>query len=291
MSDAWFIEKIAPDGVPEDGCHPDEASALKAFLNKQTSAPEAAHAITRAIEASAKPSDNLYRLWGLLIDALVELPDTQTPALVSLLDAIQRLPEPADSAGRRRGAITDDDTPADADDDDDDGFLWRVLPNFGHMWADEHKRDDWRDTLAAGAANTDAAERARLRQLHVKKAAVEARLAVADVGGIPLHWGYDCIADALERRDAVPDFETPAAAQWLAIAGQRLRAGAARGEKSWALERKRDFGKEAAAMSAERWAFWETRLQVLHQQAEATLEAAAAAASEMKALGARLSAE
>lgn len=270
MSDAWFSEKIAPEDAPEDGCHPDEAQALKDFSRGKTSAPEAAHAITRAIEASKDPGDNLYRLWGLLIDALVELPDAQTPALIQLLDAIQRLPEP-DLAGRRT-----ENTPAD-------GFLWRGLSNFGHMWADEHKRDDWRQTVAAVR---DAAERARLRAAHIKKSGIEARLAVADVGGIPLHWGYDCVADALERRDAVLDFETPAAAQWIAVAGDRFRAGAASGEESWALERRRDFGKEAKTMSMERWSFWEARFNELLQQSEVTHGAAKAAAKDMKALGA-----
>lgn len=267
MSDAWFNEKIAPDGVADDGCHPDEAQALKDYYHKKTSAKEAAQAITRPIEESKDPGANLYRLWALLKDALVELPATQIPALIQLLDAIQQLPEP-DLTGRRT-----ENTPAD-------GFLWRKLPGFGHMWADEHKRDDWRRTLAAG----DPANRADRRAEHVKKAKIEARLAVVDVGGIPLDWGYDCIADALERREAVLDFEIPAAAEWIAIAGKRLHAGAVDGEESWALERRRDFGKEGKAMSLERWSFWEKRMEELLQQSEATRDAAKAAVRDMKVL-------
>ncbi|KAI9876630.1 MAG: hypothetical protein M1830_006052 [Pleopsidium flavum] len=239
VSDTWFNEKIAPDGAAEDGCHPNEAQALKDYYRKKTSAKEVAQAITRRIEDSKDPGANLYRLWALLKDALVELPATQIPALIQLLDAIQQLPEP-----------------------------------------DEHKRDDWHRTLAA----SDPAHRADLRAEHVKKAEIEARLAVADVGGIPLDWGYDCVADALESRDAVLDFEIPAAAEWIAIAGKRLYAGAVDCEESWALERRRDFGKEGKAMSLERWSFWKKRMEELLQQSEATRDAAKAAVRDMRVL-------
>ena len=268
MSDSWFNGNIAPDGVAEDGCHPNEAQALKDYYHKKTNAKEAAQAITRPIEESKDPGANLYRLWGLLVDALVELPTTQIPALIQLLDAIQQLPEP-DLTDR----LTEN-TPAD-------GFLWRKLPGFGHMWADGHKRDDWRRTLAV----SDPTNRAQLRVEHVRKAEIEARLAVADVGGIPLDWGYDCIADALESHDAVLDFEIPAAAEWIAIAGKRLHAGAVDGEESWALERRRDCGKECKSMSLKRWSFWEKRLEELSRQSEATRDAANSAVHDMRALG------
>lgn len=267
MSDAWFTEKLAPDGVAEDGCHPDEAQALKDYYHQKTNAKEAAQAITRPIEDSKDPGDNLYRLWALLIDALVELPGPQIPALIQLLDAIQQLPEP-DLTGR----LTEN-TPAD-------GFLWRELPGFGHMWADTYKRDGWRTTLAV----SDTANRAKLRAEHVKKTEIEARLAVANVGDIPLKWGYDCIADALESRDAVLDFEIPAAAEWIAIAGKRLHSGVVDGEESWAFGRRRVCGREGKAMSLERWSFWEKRLEELFQQSEAMQDAAKAAVRDMKAL-------
>lgn len=64
MSDAWFDWVIAPDGVREDGCHPDEAQALKDYYHKRTSAKDAAHAITRPIENSEAPGGDLYRLWA-----------------------------------------------------------------------------------------------------------------------------------------------------------------------------------------------------------------------------------
>lgn len=267
VSDAWFDEKTAPDGAADDGCHPHEAQALKDYCHKKTSAKEAAQAITRPTENSTDPGANLCCLWSLLIDALIEWPAPQVPRLIQLLDALQKLPEP-DLTGRRT-----ENTPAD-------GFLWRKLPGFGHAWADEHKRDDWRRTLAA----SDPADRAALRAKHIRKAEIEARLAVADVGSIPLDWGYDCMADALERRDAVLDFEVPAAAEWVTIAGKGLYAGAVDGKESWALERRRDFGKEAKAMSLMRWLFWETRFEELRQQSEATWYAAKTATRDIEAL-------
>lgn len=266
MSDAWFAEKLAPEGVADDGCHPQEAQALQGYMHRKTSAQEAARAITRPVESAADPGAHLARLWGFLIDALVELPETQTAGLVQLLDAVQSLPEP-DLTGRRTV-----NTPPD-------GFLWRDLPGFGHQWADEHKRDDWRGLLA----ESDPAQRSTLRALHVKKARIEAQFVIAAIGAFPLDWGYDCICDALERKDPVSDFEVPAAAAWLALAGDRIRAGAVGGQKSWALERRRDLWSGDNAMSLERWSFWESRLEALLDKAEATQDAARAAIRDMQA--------
>lgn len=266
MSDEWFKSKIAPADAPEDGCHPDEAKALQDYYHKKMSAQEAAQALTRPSEGSENPLDNLYRPWGLLIDALVELPEGEILNLVRLLDAIQQLPDPIRTERKTESAASE-------------SSFWRGLPRFGHMWADEHKQDHWRDTLSIG----DLAKRADQRVKHIRKAQVEARLTVANVGSIPLDWGYDCITDALERRNAVLDFEIPAAAEWIAIAGDRLYAGAIDGRESWALERRRDFQKEDAKMSTKRWSFWMKRMEELTEQSETVLNATQAAGRDMKA--------
>lgn len=91
MPDEWFKCKIAPDGVPEDGCHPDEAKVLQDYYHKKVGTQEAAQALTRPIESSENPYHNLKSLWSLLIDTLVELPEREILSLVQLLDAIQRL--------------------------------------------------------------------------------------------------------------------------------------------------------------------------------------------------------
>ncbi|KAL8887869.1 MAG: hypothetical protein Q9192_006260 [Flavoplaca navasiana] len=144
------------------------------------------------------------------------------------------------------------------------------------MWADEHKRDDWQRTLAADNPES----RAEMRSEHVRKSEIEARLVVAEVGGIPLHWGYDCIADGLEHRDAVLDFEFPAAARWITIAGDRLYAGVVNGIKSWVSERRQDLGKEAAVMTLDRRLLWEERMEVLREQTD---EVAGAAETAIRA--------
>lgn len=249
MSETWFKEKIAPPEDEEDGCHPDEAEALEAYCNQGTEASVAAKAITRRIESSDNPGHDRPRLWGLLMDALIELPETQVPALIKLLDAIQKLPEP-ELTGRAKAEMPYE------------GFLWRGLPGFGHLWSDCNKLDHWRDTLAAKSSK----DRDDMRTAHVRKADVEARLVVAEVGGIPLDWGYECIADALERRNAILDFDVPAAARWITIAGHLLYTGAVNGIKSWALESRRDFGKEDPVMTLDRWLFWEERMEELQRQ-------------------------
>lgn len=270
MSDEWFKSKIAPADAPEDGCHPFQAKALQDYYYQKVSAQEAARAITQPIGSSANPDDNLYRLWGLLIDALVELPETEISNLVKLLDTIQRLPDPGSPAESRvTGSAPSSASP-----------FWRGLPRFGHMWADEHKQDHWRDTLST----KDPAKRGERRARHIRTARVEARLNVADVGDIPLDWGYDCIADALERRDAVLDFEIPAAAEWIAVAGNRLYAGAVDSRESWALKRRRDFPMEDMRMTKERWAFWIKRMEELGGQYDIAVDAARAAGREMEAL-------
>ncbi|KAI1639198.1 hypothetical protein F4809DRAFT_175825 [Biscogniauxia mediterranea] len=270
MSDAWFSNKLAPDGDVEDGCHPDEAEALKQYLRGETTAEAAARAISQPIANASNPREDVSRLWDLLIDALLELPADKLEPLITLIQALENLPEP-DMAGveeRKRPAH---------------GRLWRGLPGFGHLYADIHQSGDWR----AAARSADAAERSRLRAYHVRKAAVEARLAAAGLAGIPLDWGYETVADALENSSsssgAVLDFEVPAAAQWLDVAGARFREGAARGEASWALARQRDLwgGGGGEAMTPQRYAFWRDRLEELRTQSEVTLRAAEAALRSM----------
>ncbi|KAI2468848.1 hypothetical protein F4781DRAFT_247893 [Annulohypoxylon bovei var. microspora] len=129
------------------------------------------------------------------------------------------------------------------------GKLWRGLPGFGHLYADIHQSTDWREK----ALKAEATERGRLREYHTRKAEIEARLAVAGLASIPIDWGYETVADALESSDALLDFQIPAAAEWLDIAGARFREGAAKSEESWALDRQRDLWKGGKAMTVQRY--------------------------------------
>lgn len=271
MSDAWFKEQIAPDGVAEDGCHTDEAHALQSYLNNKTTAQDAAHAITQTVLSTDDPGENLYRLWGLLQNALVELSATHIPTLINLLQAIQELPDP-DQTALSKG-----------------GFTWKGLSKFGHLWGDIYKQDNWRNdlsiTLSSFPTISDKLKkRQELRATHIRTANIEARLAVANIGGIPLDWGYDAIADALEVDTAVLDFEIPAAREWIEVAGKELHQGAKEGRESWALSRKRDMGREDGRMSLIRWEFWEGMIREFQERGEVVWNAGKAAGEEMRKL-------
>ena len=245
MSDEWFSEKRAPDGKTEDGCHPDEAQALKAYLQGSLTPSEAAYDITRPI-ASAKDKDSdLPRLWCLLIDALIELPESNIPALFRLLEAIQRLPETEleDQPSYTHGSKT----------------LWRNLHGFGHEWSDELKQDNWRKIIKASTPE----EREELGAAYIKQASIEAWMVGWGIGAFPLDWGYRCIADALECSDAVFDCEIMAAREWLVVVGDQIRYGAVFEADGPAFRRKRDLWKREERMNLERWEFWRRRVREL----------------------------
>ncbi|CAG8007333.1 unnamed protein product [Penicillium salamii] len=277
--DAWFNQHTAPmDGEEETGAHPHQAAALKAYLKGESKPSETAVAMTRPHDslrpAEERPSlfhisgaqvghkyafpdpndmDRLRRLLektdlrdrvlGIIEDALFELPESHTPALVELLKELSQLP-----------------------DEEHGEPVWRNLVSFGHSWSDKWKQSHWREALAT----RDPATRAKRRKAHVHLAFVEASCAMAapgpnaEDGLLPLSWGYECISEALECQDAMWDFEVPAAVVWIKIAGERLREGARKGEKCWALERK---GRLWAAgpMSMDRWNFWLKRLEQIEE--------------------------
>lgn len=274
MSDDWFSSKLAPDGAVEDGCHPQEAQAMKDYLHRKTTAAKAAHAITRPVVSADNPREDLARLWAFLMDCLVELPAKHTESLIELLKEIDNLPEPEFTA------LDESKRPS--------GKLWRGLPGFGHLWADSYQSGSWRKA----AATASGAARGALRDEHFRKAEIEARLVKAGVGGIPIDWGYEVVADALESSNALLDFEVPAAAEWLVICGQRFRNGAEDGEESWGLKPhvtassttpSRDLWKAPSdqAMSLDRWSSWEGRLRVLQGEQEVVKAVATTALDAM----------
>lgn len=275
MSDSWFSFKLAPDGAVEDGCHPEEAQAMKCYLRQETTATEAARATTHPIVTADNPGEDLARLWGFLMDSLLELPAEHAESLLELLKAIEKLPEPDFTAidGSKR--------PYEK--------LWRGLPGFGHLWSDSYQSGSWRRTAAA----TSGPARGALRDTHIRKAEIEARLVTAGLGGIPIDWGYEVVADALESGNALLDFEIPAAARWLVICGQRFRQGAENGEKSWALKPhvtkssmtpSRDLWEAPSdqVLSLGRWSSWEGRLRELQGTQGVVQDAATTALGAMR---------
>ncbi|KAF2125599.1 hypothetical protein P153DRAFT_370238 [Dothidotthia symphoricarpi CBS 119687] len=268
--DDWFSYRLAPDGDIEDGCHPDEAQAMKDYLRQKTTVTEAAQAITYPVTREDDPTDNLHRLWGFLEDSLVELPSKHIDPLILLLQAIEALPKP-DFAGNHD--------------------VWEGLGNFGHMWSDGYMNGGWRTKAREG----NGPEYDISRERHVRKAEIEARIVQAGIGKIPIDWGYEVVADALESSNAVFDFEIPAAANWLVICGQIFRQGAEKREESYGLkpftmigphDPSRDLRKAPLdrIMTLERWSDWEHRLKELEGELGVVGEAAKTALGAMQKL-------
>ena len=254
MSESWFSEKIAPGGDILDGCDPREAEALKEYIHHQTTAAEAAAAITQPVKTDADPRDSLSRLWGLLGDALMELSLSLSSSLVQLLGAIQELPGQIPAGTSNNVTIPMD-------------LFWRDLPSFGHQWSDTYERRDWRRLVRAEPSQD---ERDKLGAEYVRRQGVEAQLASASIAGFTLDAGYECICDALERSDAILEFEVPAATLWLLFAGRRIHTAAVDRAESWALSEVRDlWPADNQTLSLERWSRWEYRMKTLLEQATA----------------------
>ncbi|MCJ1375950.1 hypothetical protein MMC20_007188 [Loxospora ochrophaea] len=112
-------------------------------------------------------------------------------------------------------------------------------------------------------------------------ATIGAQLVVADINGISLLWGMECICDALERADAVPDFEVPATKEWLEVAGDRVFEESD-GEMTKCL-RERDLWKQEEGRK-QRWSFWKRRLQSMGESEVLTLETRDAANKAVQAM-------
>ncbi|KAI1339947.1 hypothetical protein F5Y15DRAFT_380968 [Xylariaceae sp. FL0016] len=250
MSAFSHIPKVVRDCDPEDAPYPDEMQALEEYLAGNIKPEEAAERITKPTSLSTNPEHDLPRLYGLLQDCLSELSSSATTSLLKLIRAIEALPPPDFSR------VPKSDRPAH-------GQLWRGLPGFGHGWADDYPSlEHWLDS---GGLSKPAEEREQFLARQVRRAEVEARLAQEGLASIPLDWGYERVADALERSQAVLEAEVPMACKWIEYAGDAFREGADKGEESWALRRERDLwtGGERGKMSVERWKFWVKRLQEL----------------------------
>ena len=254
MTDDWYAEKIAPDGAPEDGCHhPDEVNTLKKYLNGEfTSVTEAAYAITRPAETSSHPLEAQYSLWGLLTDAFLELPASQTMALFNLEEAIERLPTPELTEAQRDPENTD---PPRKESND-----------FGHWWFQVHDM-----AIQTFHTVTEPDERGKMRAQHMKMAELEVRFAQAGFGSFDLHRGYVYISNALERSEADLDFEVPAAAAYIVGATRYFFVSAVTEKSHDALAEDHDLWKREKWMSLARWSFWKGRFAEVARKEEGGL--------------------
>lgn len=250
----WYMKQLCPYGIgnTEDGCHPDEAKALKEYLNMQTTANEAALSITRPVATSEDPDANVYRLWGFLSDALMDGSASDVTMIITLLRAIQDLAnsEPISAAAP----------------------LWPHLRWFGSGWGDVYRKMDWRDNLEYRKPENQNT----WVQQHVRLAKVEALLATNQLASIPLSWGLLDICDALESSKAVLHVEIPKVAEWFAIAGSHIRNAASTGAAVWQTAVQRDLWQDGGVLSMERWAFWRKRVESIKTSGQDELTQCAA---------------
>jgi hypothetical protein len=178
-----------------DGCHHEEAKALSDYLSGNLLVQEAAERIVTPVLGEADPPSELYRLWGLLSDALVELKDDRQKIL-DLLATIQSLPP---------HTLID----------------WSRLSDFGNMWSDLNRlhlhgpdsweKEDWTDD-----------RKAELYHHFETIGRIEAEMFTRGLGGASADWGYKVINLVCSSRAGldVLMFDVHA---WLECAGMQLR--------------------------------------------------------------------
>ncbi|KAG9765647.1 hypothetical protein KCU73_g332, partial [Aureobasidium melanogenum] len=269
MSQAWYDNAIAPDGDPEDGCRPEEAQALRLYLDDKINVVEATRLMTEPTESSEDPSDDLPNLWGLLQDALIELPNSQQK-VVRLLSNIQDLPNfDLDFHGKKRSGPLEDRSRS----------LWHDLPSFANQWYDGnwwYYQNEWRKKPHLYSSREKISQIANI-------ARAEALFSRTDILGERVkHEGLSRICDTLEDSKAVIEIEIHAVRQWLLHAGDILYAMShtphmhnrllsnsdirnkiAKHEMHVSVKDERDLWQGSGGSSLERWDFWKQRLQDL----------------------------
>ncbi|KAI5200513.1 hypothetical protein E4T39_05632 [Aureobasidium subglaciale] len=260
MTDAWFEYAVSPDGVIEDGCRPAEAQALKAYLRDNITIDEATAQITQPSEACDEPRKDLPNLWGLLQDALIELPDTQGK-IVALICKIRQ----------RSCSVEDPSTD-----------FWLRLPSFANQWYDRnwwYYQNRWRDHPSEYESPEKMLEITNI-------ARAEALLAIIDIDILGEHlWleGLSRVCDTLEDSKAKLDIEILAI--YLLRSNQDVRREIEKGEIHTSMKDARDLWHGEGGTSMERWGFWKRRLQDVQNDSsllEGTREAARTALDTMK---------
>ena len=247
---AWFDSQTAP--TPEalsagDGCHPDEAHALSDYLNSSITAAEAARRITAPILNEPNPAEELYRLWALLSDGMVEMTADDRQKIVDLLAHIESLP------------------PAP-------GIEWADLPGFGGMWDSLnrlhlHGPDSWERSIGSF-------EREETNELRRTFAAIGHAEAEMFLRGLaPAGWGCEVLNLACSDRAGLDVFVSEIFA-WLETAGEKLKEEMVRCEETvlgftrpvppGSVRREKNMAVDATL--AEHWLGWREALLRLNQE-------------------------
>ncbi|KAH0334421.1 hypothetical protein KCU81_g9462, partial [Aureobasidium melanogenum] len=291
MSQSWYDNAVAPDGNPEDGCRPEEAQALRLYLDDQLDVAKAARRITEPTELSEDPGADLPNLWGFLQDALVELPNLQRK-VVLLMSEIQDLPDlDIDSHGKKRSGSLQ--SPSSS--------LWHDLPSFANQWYDFnwwYYQNEWRQKPQLYSSPEKIAQVANV-------ARAEALFAHTDILGEGVKYeGLARLCDTLEDSKAVMKIEIHAVREWLLhahdilydmshtshmhnrlLSNSDIRDRIAKKEMHVSVQDERDLWLGSGGTSLERWKFWRERLQNLQEDDtldQGTREAVAEALYSMR---------
>jgi hypothetical protein len=193
---AWFDSKMAyttKELQNGDGCHPDEAQALSDYLRSVIPCNEASKRITAAILNEKDPPEELYRLWGLLSEAMVELGEEARDKTIDLLAQIQGLPP-------------------------SHGVHWAGLPGFASMW-DTLYRLHLHGSCGAGMFNKE--NERNLRKEYEAIGRTEAKMLLRGIV-VSEDWGYRILNLVCSDR---PELEVLIyeVLGWLDVAGWKLK--------------------------------------------------------------------
>lgn len=230
---AWFDSQMAyttkelQDG---DGCHPDEAQALSDYLRGISSSHETATKITAAILNENNPSEELYRLWGLLCEAVVELSEEDRHKTMDLLVQIQALPTTL-------------------------GIEWAGLPGLGNMWADLNHIHLYG---GCGPSMFDKNNEDELRRVYDTIGRAEAEMLLRSLVANE-HWGYEVLDLARSDRPELEILISEVFA-WLDVAGWRLKEKAMSDDTTQKCFYTPGAGQSQQTM-AEHWTTWKEALQ------------------------------
>ncbi|KAH0365348.1 hypothetical protein KCU65_g6109, partial [Aureobasidium melanogenum] len=291
MSQAWYDNAIAPDGDPEDGCRLEEAQTLRLYLDDKIDVTEAACLITEPTESSEDAGDDLPNLWGLLQDALIELPNSQQK-VVCLISNIRDLPKfDLDSRGKKRSGPLQ--SPLSS--------LWHDLPSFANQWYDGnwwYHQNEWRQKPHLYSSPDKIVEIANL-------ARAEALFAHTDILGERVKYeGLSRLCDTLEDSKAVIEIEIHAVKEWLShtrdllydisqtphmhnrlLSNSDIRDQIAKKEMHVDVKNKRDLWQGPGGSSLERWNFWKKRLKDLQADDALSEETRKAVREALDAMG------
>lgn len=254
-SPEWFDSKTGAtlDAVKAgDGCHPDEARALSDYLSGSISTDETATRITASLLQESNPQEELYRLWSLLCEAMVELSDNDRHKTLDLLSQIQSLP------------------PASA-------ISWAKLPGFGSMWDSLyrlhlHGNDSWEYEVGS----FDEQKVYGFRRDYAAIGCAEAEMYLR--GMVPGNWGYQVLNLACSDRPGF-DILVSEIFAWLDTAGWKLKEEMNGSEKTAQRYKRpipnstRHEQQAVEATLAEHWASWKESLLRLSQEGSGQSEA------------------